>query len=507
MHSNFFLRHSRRAAAALAAALALAVLAGCGDGGQAQPSVKRRYGSIEFTPCSLSSPYSAGIIAAQCARFRVPENHAEPKGRSIELNLAWLPATDEAGLAEDPVFFLAGGPGQAAVESWPSLDGAFREVRKHRHVVLVDQRGTGKSNPLVCRGEEPDPAADQAAQDAEMTEAARRCAQGLSVDARHFTTTDAIADLDAVRQAIGAARINLVGVSYGTRVAQQYARRYAPHTRAIVLDGVVPNELVLGTEHAANLDKALSEQFKLCQQVPACRERFGADPREQLRQLMTRLEAAPVQVDYRDPNTGEQRREAATAGHVAALTRMFSYQPEAAALLPLVLNEADQGRYAPLMSLSRMLGDQLGESINHGMQLSVICAEDADLFRADPADAGTVLGDGLQRVLQAQCKVWPTGRRPADFHQPLKTPVPALLLSGELDPVTPPRYGEQVAKHLPNARHLVLRGQGHNTVRVGCTPKLLGQFLEGADAKKLDARCLDSLGYVPPFVSFNGWEP
>lgn len=504
----------RRAALALAAALAaLSSLAGCdrtagaqdGDGGAPQ----RRYGAIAFEPCTLASPFASGTIAAQCARFKVPENHAEPKGRQIELNLAWLPPTDNGAVEDDPVFFLAGGPGQAAVASWPSVDAAFREVRKRRSIVLVDQRGTGKSSPLTCAEAVPDEVGerDEAAIMADSLEAVRRCAQNLKVDARRFTTTDAVADLDAVRAAIGADTIDLVGVSYGTRVAQQYAGRYPQRTRAVVLDGVVPNELVLGTEHARNLDAALAQQFKLCQQTPACRSRFGADPREQLRQLMARLQADPVEVDYRDPSTGEPGRERVTAGHVAMLTRMFSYQPEAASLLPLVLSEADQGRYAPLLALSKMIGGQLSEEINYGMQLSVSCAEDADLFVDDPADKDTVLGAAMVEVLRSQCKVWPTGARPKDFHEPLRSNLPVLLLSGELDPVTPPRYGDQVAKHLPNGRHLILRGQGHSTLRIGCTPKLLGQFLESADAKKLDARCLDALGYVPPFVSFNGWEP
>ncbi|MBX9400986.1 alpha/beta hydrolase [Lysobacter sp. BMK333-48F3] len=513
MHSALASHRPRAVAVAgLAALLAAAALSGCGDRGRnagppADGSDKRRYGRIAFDPCTLSTPYANGTFAAQCARFQVPENPAQPKGRQLSLNLAWLPATEGAG-SPDPVFFLAGGPGQAATSSWPMVDAAFREVRKHRHVVLVDQRGTGKSAPLTCaEAVEGDPVQDEtAALDASLR-AIKRCAQGLSVDPRYFTTTEAIADLDAVRSAIGADKINLVGVSYGTRVAQQYATRYPARVRSLVLDGVAPNELVLGSEHARNLDNALALQFKLCQQTPACRARFGADPREQLRQLMARLQAAPVEIDYRDPSTGEQKRAPITAGHVAILTRMFSYAPEAAALLPQVLNEADQGRYAPLMALSKMLETQLGDEINFGMQLSVSCAEDVDLFRPDPADADTVLGDSLPRSLTEQCKAWPTGTRPKNFHHPFKSDTPALLLSGELDPVTPPRYGDQVVKHLRNGRHLILRGQGHGALRIGCTPKLLGQFLETANAKQLDARCLDSLGYVPPFVSFNGWEP
>ncbi|MGH8081540.1 MAG: alpha/beta hydrolase [Lysobacter sp.] len=515
MHSDTPQHRPRVAALALTALLAATALGGCGhDGagparGDTHSAVKRHYGRIVFDPCTLSSAYAAGTIAAQCASFEVAENHAAPNGRKIKLHLAWLPATDEGATDTDPVFFLAGGPGQAATESWALVDSAFREVRKHRNIVLIDQRGTGQSSPLTCRdavGDSEGPQDEQTAL-ANSIAAVERCAKALKVDPRYFTTTDAIADLDAVREAIGVAQIDVVGVSYGTRVAQQYAGRYPQHTRTVVLDGVAPNELVLGSEHARNLDSALTAQFKLCQQTPACRARFGADPREQLRQLMARLQTTPVEVDYRDPNTGEPLRERVTAGHVAMLTRMFSYAPEAASLLPLMLNEADQGRYAPLMSLSKMLGNQLGEELNYGMQLSVTCAEDADLFVANPGDADTVLGDAMTQTLSAQCKVWPTGQRPKNFHEPFKSSLPVLLLSGELDPVTPPRYGEQVLKHLPNGRHLILRGQGHGSLRTGCTPKLLGQFIETADAKKLDARCLDALGYVPPFVSFNGWEP
>ena len=502
---------TRILSAALAAAL---LLAGCGQAPTAKDAKpasagQRMYGQIAFRPCSLASPFASASIAAQCARHAVPENPDQPKGRQVELNIAWLPATDQSDIAADPVFFLAGGPGQAATEVWPTLDAAFREVRKHRHIVLIDQRGTGKSNPLICRNAQGDSAVMEDGDGGieAAVKFAGECAAKLKADPRYYTTTDAVRDLDRVRAALGAAKIDVVGGSYGTRVAQQYAMRYPAHTRAVVIDGVVPNELVLGSEHARNLDASLALQFEQCRKTPACRQRFGDDPRAQLRELMARLKAQPVEVEYRDPTTGELKRDQATAGAVAGLTRMFAYAPEAAALLPLVLNEADQGRYAPLMSLTQMIQGQVSEQIMHGMQLSVICAEDADLLKDDPADADTVMGSDLSTVLVAQCKAWPTGKRPADFHAPFKSNLPTLLLSGEFDPVTPPRYGEQVLKGLPNGRHLVLRGQGHGSFAAGCMPKLLSQFLESADAKQLDAKCLGTLDYVPPFVSFNGWEP
>ncbi|WP_454832856.1 alpha/beta hydrolase [Pseudoxanthomonas wuyuanensis] len=493
----------------LLAGSAALLLTACNGAAPPVESANRHYGDIAFEPCTLTTPYAGNNVQAQCARLDVAENPDAPEGRKIALNLAWLPATSEGAATADPVFFLAGGPGQAAVEAWPSIDAAFAEVRKQRHIILVDQRGTGQSHPLSCVDAEGNNAYGDIADAGEEANRrfAQRCAERLDADTRFYTTTDAVRDLDIVRQALGAETINLVGGSYGTRVAQQYAMRYRQHTRAIVIDGVVPNALALGSEHARNLDEALAMQFQRCQQLPACADRFGSDLREQLRSLMQRLAQQPQPVEYRDPSSGQLKQGTLDVGSVAGLTRMFSYAPQAAALLPLVLNEADQGRYAPLMALAQMLQNQLGDQFMHGMQLSVICAEDADLLQSNPADGDTVLGDSMNVLLKAQCSVWPSGRRPDDFHEPLRSEVPALLLSGELDPVTPPRYGDQVVRFLPNGRHLTLRGQGHGTFAVGCVPKLMGRFLESADAKALDAACLDTLDYVPPFTSFNGWEP
>lgn len=471
----------------------------------------RHFGAIAFEPCSLPGVTGGQSTQAQCATLQVPENRAAPDGRRIGLNIAWLPVEKGDG-SGDPVFFLAGGPGQAATEHAATVDAALREVRKQRDVILIDQRGTGKSNPLTCLGadgkELPIDGLDAADPQALATYA-RRCAQSLvnKADPRFYTTTQAVQDLDAVRAALGVATINLVGVSYGTRVAQQYAARYPEHTRAFVLDGVVPNDLVVGGEFAHTFENALALQTAQCRKLPACRQRYPTDLRAQLRQVMATLTAAPVEVDYRDPGTGQSKRDTLTADTVTGLAFMFSYAPQSAALLPLVIDEADHGRYGPLMSLAQLMTQSVGGQMSRGMQWSVICAEDADRSRDDASAADTVLGAQVARMFFAACPAWPTGTRPADFTAPLRSAVPALLLSGELDPVTPPRYGERVLAGLNQGRHQVLRGQGHNVSGIGCMPKLLGQFFESADARALDMKCLDTLTYVPPFTSFNGWEP
>ena len=159
------------------------------------------------------------------------------------------------------------------------------------------------------------------------------------------------------------------------------------------------------------------------------------------------------------------------------------------------------------MALAQMMSGEMEDAMAMGMQLSVVCSEDSESMVPRAEDEGTVLGNLMPSGMAAMCKVWPKGRVPADFHQPLATKVPALVLEGEFDPVTPPRYGEDVVKTLPNGRLFVLKGQGHNVIGAGCMPKLFTQFIEKADAKALDGSCLDKLGYAVPFTSFNGAEP
>ena len=477
-------------------------------------SGQRIFGRIAFTPCVLTSEQGLPAVAAQCTRFSVPEDRAHPQGRKIALNIAWLPADNKSGGTADPIFFLAGGPGQAATDYAAVIDSALDEARKQRDIVLIDQRGTGKSNPLDCRDPKGQPLKiDESAEfdEAALSAYVGQCLKSMEgrADPRFYTTGDAIADLDAVRAALGVAKINVIGGSYGTRVAQQYAMHYPQHTRSVVLDGVAPNRLVVGGEFAPRLDEALRKQDAQCAALPACKARFATtgDLLTRLKALKARLAAAPVKVSYRDPDTNVPRQDTLTADTLMGLVHGVSYAPQLASLLPLVVSEAEQGRYESLMAIAKFWSSQMGDQLNRGMQWSVICAEDAPRYQPNPADAGTVLGPDMASAFFAACAQWPHGKVAGDFTVPFKGDLPTLVISGELDPVTPPVYGEEVVKNLRNARHLVLRGQGHGGMGLGCMPKLLGRFFETTDAKALDAKCLDSLSYVPPFTSFNGWEP
>src|SRR5690606_35669910 len=222
-----------------------------------------------------------------------------------------------------------------------------------------------------------------------------------------------------------------------------------------------------------------------------------------------RLQAGDIApVRYRDPVSGEWREEVPGDMHLVGLLRLYAYQPEMSATLSLLLHEASQQRYESLLAQSRLLSSQMSEAMAMGMALSVSCSEDAAEL-AGPAgeDADTVLGAILIDAMRAQCDAWPKGSRSPDFRVPLAGDLPVLAISGEHDPVTPPRYGEAVVEHLPNARHLVLPGQGHSVLGIGCMPKLSAQFIETPDAASLDAGCLDRLSAQPPFAGLYGWEP
>ena len=495
-----WLRPSRETAAASSAGADIV---------QAHGSPGFALGRLAFAPCELGQRNSAATTAAFCAPFRVPENWDRPGGRMIDLKLAFV--RSDAQVAErDLLVFLAGGPGQAATEAYPRVAAGFAPLLRHRNLLLLDQRGTGSSHPLACKENPTD--FDTAAVDeidlSKVRELTRGCLAEVSrdADAAQYTTSAAVRDLEALREALGGPQFDLVGVSYGTRVAQQYLRRYPQGVRSIVLDSAAPNELVLGAEFAGNLDAALKAQFADCTRAPACAKAFG-DPYASLYQLRDALAAKPVDVNLRDPHTFAIEKKSLNALTLASLVRLFAYSAETSALLPLTIQRALDGDYAPLVAESEILNDELSDLEGNGMQLSVICAEDADLIGDRRDDAKLILGDAFVRVMRAQCEVWPRGTRPTDFHDPVLSDKPVLILEGEWDPVTPPRYGEAILKGLPNGRLLVAKGQGHSVLGRGCLPRVAARFVETLDVKALDAGCIADFGPTPAFIDYNGAGP
>jgi pimeloyl-ACP methyl ester carboxylesterase len=306
---------------------------------------------------------------------------------------------------------------------------------------------------------------------------------------------------------LGAPQFDLIGISYGTRMAQQYATAHPDAVRSIVLDSVAPNSLILGETFASDLERALKLQADACLAAPTCKKAFG-DWRKTLLALHAQLNEKPVPgVTFRDPRTNEPVTRTVTGDTLAGLVHLFAYNAEASALLPLDVAQAGKGNFVPLLGQTQLGRGDLDGGMNAGMQLSVMCSEDAPFLEPRPQDAGTLLGTLPIERIQTACAVWPRGEMPKDFHQPFKSSIPTLILSGERDPVTPPRFAEEVLKGLSNGRVLSLKGMGHGELMIGCMPKLVDEFVDKLDPKQLDATCLKRIGPVPAFVNFNGAAP
>jgi len=476
----------------------------------AAPAAGTAYAALTFTPCMLTHPTRLMSLKAECATLEVPENPSG-EGRRITLSIVRDPAISERK-APDPLFILAGGPGMGAQEMYAGAASAFGRISRDRDIILVDQRGTGRSTPLNCDLDPDGELLDgRETKPEEIDAAARVCLDKLRAkhDVRQYTTSVAVRDLETVRQALGYPSINLYGISYGTRVAQHYLRRHPDRVRSVILDGVVPPGLALGPAIATDAEAALARIFKRCTAQPACRSAFG-DPTATYRSLLAQLRAAPREVRLPDPRTGEPRTLRFGHRHLAAVLRLSSYSAAQASLLPIALHEAaTKDNFTPLASSLLMLHGSLEGSIAAGMHYSVVCSEDipfvgdVDRARLGTTYMGTEMIDTLQRV----CASWPRGPVDADFREPLSTAVPVLLLSGADDPVTPPSYGEAALRGLADARHVVLADAGHGQLGAPCMDKVLRDFIDTAQPSKLDLKCLDKRSTAPFFTSLAGPPP
>lgn len=466
-----------------------------------------RIGQLAFKACTLGEK-RADTLEAWCTQFEVAEDPAQPDGRRIKLNVAVVPARSPKPKA-DLLVFLAGGPGQAAIEAYPKIEAGFRPLLRDRHLLLVDQRGTGGSNRLACP-QAPEDLLDEA-QGASVEAFRQQAADCLAAvrdhaDPRQYTTTRAIHDLETLRAALGKPQYNLIGGSYGSRVALSYLQAKPDSLRSVIVDGVVPQDEPLGQSHARNLDDGLALIFAACRNDKACAARFG-DPAATLAALRLKLRETPVTVTLPDPLTYAPVTRKLGETALIGIVRLYAYAPESAALLPLLIDEAAKGRPEALVAQGLILSRDLGKQLAHGMELSVICAEDAPELRVRPEDEARLIGNLLPKLVLAQCPLWPTGTRPDGFKQPVVSDKPVLLLSGEWDPVTPPRFAEQAARGLSNSRHLIAKGRGHIVLQRGCMAKLAAKFVDELKPAALDASCLDVLGRIPPFTSYLGPQP
>jgi pimeloyl-ACP methyl ester carboxylesterase len=465
---------------------------------------------LTLKPCRLEHPARMLALSAECASVTVPENYDRPEGRKIDLFVARVPAIS-LNKKTDPLFLIAGGPGTSAVDLYTSQAGPFDRVRRDRDIILVDQRGTGRSHRLDC--DYGDQNLFERLDEIEVGPANIQCRDELSrkSDLRMYTTSVAVRDLDAVRVLLGYQRINLYGNSYGTRMAQHYARRYPAATRTVILDGVVNPEVVLGPAIAIDAERALDRILARCVGDAACRKAFQ-DPAADYRALRAQLGTKPAQTMVSDAATGRPINFAFTTRHLSAVLRFASYNDDQAALLPLSLHLATrESNFTPLASQFRVFAQSLEAAFAYGMHNSVACSEDAPLIDAAKLDraalGATHMGaDQVEQLIEA-CKDWPKGVVDPDLHSPFKSEAAALLLSGADDPVTPPEYARLAQRAFADSDHVIIAGHGHGQLGAPCVDRIISDFVAAGTAKGLDTACTGKLKPMPFFITLAGPAP
>lgn len=463
--------------------------------------------SLQLSDCRIRAGDGYPGIKARCGTFERPENPDDPGSQKLSLRVAIVAALSLEP-EPDPFVPIAGGPGQSTIEFYAGWASAFEKIRRERDILLIDQRGTGESAPMICDIDE-DVLDGQFS--AEQTIAdTKECLDVLPHDPRFFTTSVAVRDLEALREALNYPQLNLYGVSYGSRVAQHYLRRYPDSTRSVILDGVVPPQLPLGPRIATEAQRALDAIFDRCKESAACDNRFP-NVESEFAELKERLTIEAVEVSLANPITGANESVTMGAAELAGVIRLLSYHPNSIALLPLLVHEAARENYAPLAGQFLMIQESMSEAINIGMHNAVVCTEDYPFFgessvaREDLEQ--TYIGVVQLDALAAMCSVWPQGPLDDGFNTPVASAKPVLLLSGEADPVTPSMFADMAAVDLENMRHLTGRRQGHGQAPRGCMPDIIGRFVASASVDDLDESCFERVFAMPFFLDFSGPSP
>ena len=473
-----------------------------------QAFIAHRNAALEaFQPCSRTGTTVLAAVVAEslCITFQVPENYDAPQARQIDLKVMVIPALSE--LPEpDPLFLLAGGPGQAATDLLQVAQ-VFSRARTDRDIVLVDQRGTGELSPFDCQmGEEQtaefearDPGFDEVL--AAQLQILRDCLNAMDASPEFYTTDIAMRDLDAVRELLGYSQLNLWGASYGSRAALAYLQAFPATTRTVIIDAVAPTAIALPSFTERDASASLEKIFQDCAADKQCKQAFP-ELAQHYSELLERLSSPQPVTVVNDADFSRLETTLADFEFINIL-RQVLYSREAQRLIPFIIEQAWQGNYKPLFSLTAQYSQN---QINQGMFLSVICNEDYPFIdQAAQTRTDYLLESSMfNSFVYEACAIWPKREVPAFYFEAVSEDKPVLIFSGTLDPITPPLWGEMVAETLPDARHFILEGFAHGTPFTQCTATIMNSFIEAGTLADLDGECVERFARRPFFITPGG---
>jgi pimeloyl-ACP methyl ester carboxylesterase len=472
-------------------------------------------------------PVDCGFVfpegrSAACYDVRLPEDRGKPDGRAVTLRVVVLmsPEEDEG---RPPLLYITGGPGgvtgldAAGMTEWWAVFDRFAWLRRQK-LILFDQRGIGLSGTEAgesCHEFVPPrldallgydvPGADQ--ERAIVLAAARTCLDSLpehGAELQHYLSADTAADIADLRVALGYGEWVLWGTSYGTRVALTVLRDRPEGVAAAILEGVLPPDARDLEDDAANADAGYDALFARCAADPACGPAFP-DLRPRLAALIARLEAEPVEIRVRIP--GSERTRARIDGNTLQSLTLLLLRSAEAYWLPRLIADVESGETRLLALTLRGIVEQVmrRDALADYVQLTVLCGDErpADPGWIDAVAAQVTPLTGkfaeLDGTIEALCDIWPVSRPEPRESLPVATDTPTLLLSGEHDPATPPRFAAMAAAHLPRSQSFVFPGMGHGVVfENACAAAVVAAFLDDP-SNPVDLRCLRNPP-VPPFA-------
>lgn len=475
------------------------------QGGNSFPLIFRKQGSAKLTTVvqrgrvTLKTCDNPTLTSdALCGKYEVFEDRVNRTGRKLALNLVLLPATS-AKPSPDALFYLAGGPGAGATNY--AGEKFMANLRHNRDVVLVDQRGTGGSNPLNCP-----PIGSRQDMRGYFGEvfplaAVRACRAELEkiADLKLYTTSVAMDDLDEVRAALGYDRINVYGGSYGSTAALVYLRQHPEHVRVVAIFGIAPPAAKIPLSFARGVQDSIDRLFADCAATQDCRTAYPAVA-EELRKILTQFDGGPVEVSAANVYTGDTQKVTVTRDAFVDAIRQLLYVPNAASALPALIHLGAQGNLGPLIGTAFQVVSQIDSKISRGMQFSVICGEDIPFITDDDlkqSNANSFYGDARTRPTIRACGEWPRASVPASFLKPITGDAPVLMISGALDPVTPPWIAEAAARSLTHSKVVTIKNGTHSSYE--CIEDLVAAFIDKGTTEGIDYSCVDKIER-PPFA-------
>lgn len=461
---------------------------------------------LHLSPCSQGK----AKVPAECGTFGVYENREAHSGRIIPLNVIVIPAKHPMHRA---MVEIAGGPGQGVTEfAAPIIDGGFGASRIALHdtydFLFMDDRGMGKSNPFPCNFTPPnDPGAYFRYIYPRALVAACRAKSATTHTLSAYNTNNSVDDLDDLRAALGYEKMVVSGGSYGTFFSLVYMRRHPTHVESAILDGVSPPHFQAIPGEPMGVQRVLDDLFTKCRKNAVCNAHFPQFPAHFLA-LLQRFDKGPVAVPAMNLATKRTQTVALSKEVFVDTLRHLLYDPFPASYIPYVVERAYGHDYAPLGRVIQTAAQLFSSDLNMGAFLSYSCSDWMPFVSQSAlnyARTHSFAGDLRIRAQRRACAIWGVPAKPASFNDPVRSDAPVLMILGSDDPATPPQYGEEALRYLPNGRAVLVKGAGHGA-DTDCTDKLELQFVRARSAKGLDVSKCSATFKLPPFAtSMKGW--